>query len=665
MRAAFFLPGAHARLGFTAVALTIVAAASPAALAAQRITVGPNVQISAARARDAHSEPVIAADPKNAQRLIAGSHIAWRDTTGTKSIAYVSFDGGKTWTVSLERRDSTITADAAVAYGPDGSAYFATLARWGVFRSRDGGRTWDAPSKTPPAYGWDREYLVADFTGGKYHGRMYMNATVNIPWVTDSSPPGFGGTQKEHAIALYTSVDGTNFGNPVVRLVPRPEGILGMSDCVVLSDGQLTCLYGHRKPAVAGAGGGGRGGIAARTPLPAANYWLDVINSTDGGETWNPATHIGDYWMNRPRSEGAVIPDLAADPGSPLFKDRMYVVWSDFRSGRLEIMYSYSSDKGRSWSPGRVVSDDFSSANPLVDGPDNLTPTVAVNKDGVVCVNWYDRRDFADNLGWNIRIRCSLDGGDTWTPSVNVNDRPTVFGGDETWNATGRGGAAVAGGGRGGRGGGGDSSSARSGGSVISLSAGLSYANFTFSPGHNGAFTADAAGGFHPAWIDYRNGMAQLWTARVQVEGVVALNGGGDLAQLADLSSRVNLQVIRTSYDRETNRLTFHTRLRNGSRTDTLRGPLKARIINLTSEVARTVELANPDNQIRGAGAVLDFTPLLKNGMLLPDSLSGPKDIVFQLGGLRPFRTGTDLHLGFVNMDARVLGPAVRRPTSR
>jgi photosystem II stability/assembly factor-like uncharacterized protein len=125
----------------------------PAFLAAQQVVVGPNVQISAGRARDSHSEPVIAADPKHPERLIAAAHIAFHDTIGTKSIAYVSFDTGRTWQVSLERRDSTITADAAVAYGTDGSALFATLAPRGMFRSRDGGKTWDQPTRFPLPYG--------------------------------------------------------------------------------------------------------------------------------------------------------------------------------------------------------------------------------------------------------------------------------------------------------------------------------------------------------------------------------------------------------------------------------------------------------------------------------------------------------------------------------
>jgi len=646
----------HLRVLFIAGAVVV----APATSIAQQIVVGPNVQISGARARDAHSEPVIASDPNHAERLIAASHISHHDTVGTKSIAYVSFDTGKTWTVSLDKRDSTITADAAVAYGVDGSALFATLARWGMYRSRDGGKTWDPPTKTPPAYGWDREYLIADFSPGKYHGRVYMNSTVSVPWVSDSSPPGFGGNQKENAVALFTSTDGgTKYGNPIVRLVPRPEGILGMSESVVLSDGTLMTLYGHRKPvpnATPGGGGGGRGGLAARTPLPAANYWLDVITSTDGGESWNTANRIGDYWMNRPRSEGAVIPDIAVDPGSSHFKDRVYVVWSDFRSGRLEVMLSYSSDKGKTWSREQIINDDRAAPDPLLNGPDNVTPVVAVNKDGVVAVAWYDRRDFEDNISWNIRMRASLDGGETWTPSVKITDKGSVFGGAaETWNAQ-----AGGGGGGGGRGRGGGADTARSGGAVVSLSGRLSYANFTFAPGHNGAFVADAAGGFHPAWIDYRNGMAQLWTATVWVKGPVAVNGGGDLAGLSNLSSRVALETVNTSYDRQTNRLTFKTVLHNTSKTDTIRGPLKARVLVLTSENASKVEIANPDNQVRGVGAVWDFTSQLKNGMLLPDSMSTPKELVFQLTGLSRFREGTELRLGFVNMDAKILGPAVR-----
>ena len=83
-----------ARSPLTTALLALAITALPPRLVAQRITVGPNVQISAARRLDAHSEPVIATDPKHPERILAASHIAWHDTVGTKSIAYASFDGG-------------------------------------------------------------------------------------------------------------------------------------------------------------------------------------------------------------------------------------------------------------------------------------------------------------------------------------------------------------------------------------------------------------------------------------------------------------------------------------------------------------------------------------------------------------------------------------------
>ena len=44
------------------------------------------------------------------------------------------------------------------------------------------------------------------------------------------------------------------------------------------------------------------------------------------------------------------FPTLAADPGSPAYRDRLYVVWPDVRSGRAEVLLAYSSDKGKAWS---------------------------------------------------------------------------------------------------------------------------------------------------------------------------------------------------------------------------------------------------------------------------------------------------------------------------
>src|SRR5881227_3899649 len=78
--------GQLARVGVAVAFLPTAAAVSTA----QQIVVGKNVQVSAARPKASHSEVIMAADPKHAERLIAGVHIAYPDTTmPTTSIAYV------------------------------------------------------------------------------------------------------------------------------------------------------------------------------------------------------------------------------------------------------------------------------------------------------------------------------------------------------------------------------------------------------------------------------------------------------------------------------------------------------------------------------------------------------------------------------------------------
>src|SRR5207302_3639106 len=126
---------------------------------------------------------------------------------------------------------------------------------------------------------------------------------------------------------------------------------------------------------------------------------LHVITSRDGGVSFDPSHKIADVALDRPRSEGGILNQLAADPGSKAFKDRLYAAFPAIVDDRIQIQLSYSADKGKTWSKPTLVNDDRSPEKGG-HGPDHLLPSVAVNKDGVVLVTWYDRRDAKDNLGW-------------------------------------------------------------------------------------------------------------------------------------------------------------------------------------------------------------------------------------------------------------------------
>jgi hypothetical protein len=99
-------------------------------------------------------------------------------------------------------------------------------------------------------------------------------------------------------------------------------------------------------------------------------------------------------------------------------------------------------------------------------------PTVAVNKDGIVGVLWYDRRDSDDNLSYYARFSASTDGGATWLPSVRVSESPNT--------AKGKSGSGVTG-------------------------------------GDTAGLAASADGIFHALWIDNRTGVQQVWTSAITV----------------------------------------------------------------------------------------------------------------------------------------------------
>jgi hypothetical protein len=88
---------------------------------------------------------------------------------------------------------------------------------------------------------------------------------------------------------------------------------------------------------------------------------------------------------------------------------------------------------------------------------------------------WYDRRESPNGMDYVARFAASLDGGETWTPSVRV---------AAAANASGQ---------------------ARSG------------ARFFQNGGDTAGLAAAADGRFHALWIDNRTGVEQAWTAPITV----------------------------------------------------------------------------------------------------------------------------------------------------
>src|SRR5215470_6108793 len=173
-------PRAPYHMRYFIIALLI--AAPPVLAQRSPIDVGPNVQISTARAGQTHNEVLAGADPENARNLIACAIVGRSPTNAMLTVAYVSFDGGATWNAAVAD-SSGAAGDPACVYGPGGRAYFTSLGRsWEqspglrVFYSADAGRTWKESATPPFSRPIDREYVVVDGTAGKNRGRVYVYA---------------------------------------------------------------------------------------------------------------------------------------------------------------------------------------------------------------------------------------------------------------------------------------------------------------------------------------------------------------------------------------------------------------------------------------------------------------------------------------------------------
>jgi hypothetical protein len=628
-----------------AIATAVVLPPVPIPAAVQLVTADPPVHVSWADARHSIGEVLAAADPTNPRRLIACSIIYSNDENRMWVSAYLSEDQGRTWRRAVETRDPSRSneADPSCTFGRDGRVYLAAISSspYGsfttphylkLFRSLDGGSHWSQPLVlSTTGLGFDREHLVVDTTGGPHDGTLYMNATtlVRVPGAT-------AGEERQDAVSLWNSRDhGATLDGPVLRPATPGRRVIPRANGVVLSDGTVAVLLGELNRQPSGA------------PMTSLADWnvpgqaasrLRIATSSDGGRSLALGSTIADCFMSGTLGLGAQTPYLVADPGSTAFKDRLYAVWPDIRSGRSEILLSYSADKGLTWSAPTFVNDDHGRER-VGAGGDHFLPVVAVNRHGVVGVSWYDRRDVPDGLGWDVRFAASVDGGETFLPSVRVSSATSQFGPDLRFGLTG----SV------------DDRLDTRQGHVLQVR----IQGRDFYAGDTAGIAADGFGVFHPVWIDHHTGVAQVWTAAVTVNGQGVRNGDPALDHLIDVSSSVTLDVRSTSYDQTTGEVAVTVALRNTS-ADRVPLPLTVRPVVVASELAEDIAATNADNASTGAAAVWIFGERGSSGFLEPRAATAPKILRFRLKGMRPYPKAVEYRIGLVTMRARILAPPER-----
>lgn len=132
------------------------------------------------------------------------------------------------------------------------------------------------------------------------------------------------------------------------------------------------------------------------------NGYLSFTRSEDRGQTWSAAVAVSD-------EPGASLTSKLVQ----LSPSRIYVVWSDNRSGEWTTYFSASSDGGRTWRPNIPIEYDFR-------GKVQRFPQLVAGLNGRLIAIWSDDRD--PQTLYDIRASISDDDGWHWSPSQKLND---------------------------------------------------------------------------------------------------------------------------------------------------------------------------------------------------------------------------------------------------
>lgn len=369
----------------------------------------------------AQNETTVAVNPANPQNIVAGANdyrlVNPREGGhDSYSFAYTSMNGGQTWTnVALPHltiatgatgalSDMDGAGDPAVAWGPNNTVYFASLAfsRFNdgsavvVNTSHDGGLTWSEPSvvRVDGADSAGHPVSTPIFNDKEWVGVDPTSGAVYVSWTRFGEPDG-------SPIVVSKSVDGGQTWSGYTRVNPTftPGGITAYSQGsfpVVGSDGAVYIAY-----------------ESAVCQNLGCNQSTDhdatiVAKSTNGGASFASTEVAVNYdfppneAVQRPTLTGEnfrinSFPSLAIDPTN----NRLYVTWADDRNGSYDAngqsiktngdVFVSTSGNGVQWqAPVRLGS-----------SADEVFPAVAAYN-GRVAVSTYTRSFDPNGVGLEV-----------------------------------------------------------------------------------------------------------------------------------------------------------------------------------------------------------------------------------------------------------------------
>ena len=370
-----------------------------------------------------HNETTLAVNPTNGANIVAASHTYLYNLDKQSALAllrifteaYVSKDGGQTWTnVHPPHGSYRFLTDPALAFDADGHLYWSNVASHdsvgGAFsdvsviveRSDDGGISWTDPVTVAKGNGTisnggsnvlfnDKDWIAVDRGASPYRGSVYITwarqqyrkdvQTESPIFFVRSRDGGVTWTAGAEISGASALCSGQGASGPVTRC---DQNDAGFSSPIVGPDGTIYVAFLNHQAQ----------GSSLRDQVL-------LVSSTDGGDHWSAPRRIvdlihdgsGDYPTNfrgdatltrcqfRIFSAGNLAMSTAAANSGQLY----YVYAENLdpaATARTNIMVTTSVNGGASWSSPALVQS---------SRDDQIFPWAAVGPDGKVRIGYVDR----------------------------------------------------------------------------------------------------------------------------------------------------------------------------------------------------------------------------------------------------------------------------------
>jgi hypothetical protein len=340
---------------------------------------------------DAANEPSIAVDPTNHNKMTIG----WRQFDSVSSNfrqAGWGFtnNGGVSWTFPGVLQGNIFRSDPVLASNETGTFFYLSLLENffdDMWQSSNGGQSWTGPVA---ATGGDKQWFTIDNTTSSGHGFQYQC------WSNVMGGSSYGGRQ------FSRSVDGANWMDPI--LLPNSpswgtpavdaDGNLFVGG-VNLDTGQIWSLRSSDAR------------NAAVTPTFDRIVQVNLGGNIASGDFINPVGITGQIFLATDRSGGAT-------------NNNVYMLASVRPFGAAsgtDLMLVRSNDRGQSYSAPVRINDD-----PINRNKWHWLGTMAVAPNGRLDAVWLDTRNAPNNTDSQLFYSYSLNGGNTWSPNVEVSE---------------------------------------------------------------------------------------------------------------------------------------------------------------------------------------------------------------------------------------------------